>query len=326
MRKPFLVVALALALGQVATGTASAQVYPSRPITLVVPYPAGGPSDTLARILGESMRGLLGQPVVIENVSGAGGAIGVGRVARAAPDGYTLSLGHVQTHVINAATQTLQYDVVKDFEPVSLLADTPQWIAARSTFPAKDLTEMTAWMKANPGKATVGAVGVGGPTDIAAIFFQKRTGTSFQLVPYRGGAPLIQDLVAGQIDLTFGQAANYLAHVRGGRLKAFAVLAKERWWAAPDVPTMDEAGVPGFYSSFWHGLWVPKGTPKDVVAKLHAVVVEALADPTLRKRFSEIGQEIWPREKQTPEALAALQKAEIERWWPIIKDANIKAE
>jgi tripartite-type tricarboxylate transporter receptor subunit TctC len=326
MRKHFLVVALALTLGQAATGTASAQVYPSRPITLVVPYPAGGPSDTLARILGESMRGLLGQPVVIENVSGAGGAIGVGRVARAAPDGYTLSLGHVQTHVINAATQTLQYDVVKDFEPVSLLADTPQWIAARSTFPAKDLTEMTAWMKANPGKATVGAVGVGGPTDIAAIFFQKRTGTSFQLVPYRGGAPLIQDLVAGQIDLTFGQAANYLAHVRGGRLKAFAVLAKERWWAAPDVPTMDEAGVPGFYSSFWHGLWVPKGTPKDVVAKLHAVVVEALADPALRKRFSEIGQEIWPRDKQTPEALAALQKAEIERWWPIIKDANIKAE
>jgi tripartite-type tricarboxylate transporter receptor subunit TctC len=326
MRKPFLVVALALTLGQAATGPASAQVYPSRPITLVVPYPAGGPSDTLARILGESMRGLLGQPVVIENVSGAGGAIGVGRVARAAPDGYTLSLGHVQTHVINAATQTLQYDVVKDFEPVSLLADTPQWIVARSTFPAKDLTEMTAWMKANPGKAAVGAVGVGGPTDIAAIFFQKRTGTSFQLVPYRGGAPLIQDLVAGQIDLTFGQAANYLAHVRGGRLKAFAVLAKERWWAAPDVPTMDEAGVPGFYSSFWHGLWVPKGTPKDVVAKLHAVVVEALADPTLRKRFSEIGQEIWPRDKQTPEALAALQKAEIERWWPIIKDANIKAE
>jgi tripartite-type tricarboxylate transporter receptor subunit TctC len=326
MRKPFLAVALAVGLGQAAIGSAAAQVYPSRPITLVVPYPAGGPSDTLARILGESLRSLLGQPIIIENVSGAGGAIGVGRVARAAPDGYTLSLGHVQTHVINAATQSLQYDVVKDFEPVSLIADTPQWIAARSTFPAKDLTEMTAWMKANPGKATVGAVGVGGPTDIAAIFFQKRTGTSFQLVPYRGGAPLIQELVAGQIDLTFGQAANYLAHVRGGRLKAFAVLAKQRWWAAPDVPTMDEAGVPGFYSSFWHGLWVPKGTPKDIVAKLHAAVVDALADPALRKRFSEIGQEIWPRDQQTPEALAALQKAEIERWWPIIKDANIKAE
>jgi tripartite-type tricarboxylate transporter receptor subunit TctC len=280
----------------------------------------------LGRILAEAMRASLGQPVVIENVSGAGGAIGVARVARAPADGYTLSLGHVQTHVINAATQTLQYDVVKDFEPVSLLADTPQWIVARSTFPATSLADMIAWMKANPGKATAGAVGVGGPTDIAAIYFQKHTGTNFQLVPYRGGAPLVQDLVAGQIDLTFGQAANYLGHVRGGRLKAYAVLAKDRWWAAPDVPTMDEAGVPGFYSSFWHGLWVPKGTPKDVVARLHGAVVEALADPALGKRFGDIGQEIWPRAQQTPEALAALQKSEIEKWWPIIKAANIKAE
>ena len=259
-------------------------------------------------------------------MSGAGGAIGVARVARASPDGYTLSLGHVQTHVINAATQTLQYDVVKDFEPVSLLADTPQWIVARSTFPATSLQEMIAWMKANPGKATAGAVGVGGPTDIAAIYFQKHTGTNFQLVPYRGGAPLVQDLVAGQIDLTFGQAANYLGHVRNGQLKAYAVLAKDRWWAAPDVPTMDEAGVPGFYSSFWHGLWVPKGTPKDVIARLHGAVVEALADPALGKRFGDIGQEIWPRAQQTPEALAALQKSEIDKWWPIIKAANIKAE
>ena len=185
---------------------------------------------------------------------------------------------------------------------------------------------MIAWMKANPGKATAGAVGVGGPTDIAAIYFQKHTGTNFQLVPYRGGAPLVQDLVAGQIDLTFGQAANYLGHVRGGRLKAYAVLAKNRWWAAPDVPTMDEAGVPGFYSSFWHGLWVPKGTPKDVIARLHGAVVEALADAALGKRFGDIGQEIWPRAQQTPEALAALQKSEIEKWWPIIKAANIKAE
>jgi tripartite-type tricarboxylate transporter receptor subunit TctC len=316
----------AVALSLAAIETASAQGYPSRPITMVVPYPAGGPSDTLGRILAEAMRASLGQPVVIENVSGAGGAIGVARVARASPDGYTLSLGHVQTHVINAATQTLQYDVVKDFEPVSLLADTPQWIVARSTFPATSLADMIAWMKANPGKATAGAVGVGGPTDIAAIYFQKHTGTNFQLVPYRGGAPLVQDLVAGQIDLTFGQAANYLGHVRGGRLKAYAVLAKNRWWAAPDVPTMDEAGVPGFYSSFWHGLWVPKGTPKDVVARLHGAVVEALADPALGKRFGDIGQEIWPRAQQTPEALAALQKSEIEKWWPIIKAANIKAE
>jgi tripartite-type tricarboxylate transporter receptor subunit TctC len=318
--------AVAVALSLAAIETASAQAYPSRAITMVVPYPAGGPSDTLGRILAESMRTFLGQPVVIENVSGAGGAIGVARVARASPDGYTLSLGHMQTHVINAATQTLQYDVVKDFEPVSLLADTPQWIVVRSTFPATSLADMIAWMKANPGKATAGAVGVGGPTDIAAIYFQKHTGTNFQLVPYRGGAPLVQDLVAGQIDLTFGQAANYLGHVRGGRLKAYAVLAKDRWWAAPDVPTMDEAGVPGFYSSFWHGLWVPKGTPKDVIARLHGAVVEALADPALGKRFGDIGQEIWPREQQTPEALAALQKSEIEKWWPIIKAANIKAE
>ena len=317
---------VAVALGLAAIETASGQAYPSRPITMVVPYPAGGPSDTLGRILAEAMRASLGQPVVIENVSGAGGAIGVARVARASPDGYTLSLGHVQTHVINAATQTLPYDVVKDFEPVSLLADTPQWIVARSAFPATSLADMIAWMKANPGKATAGAVGVGGPTDIAAIYFQKHTGTNFQLVPYRGGAPLVQDLVAGQIDLTFGQAANYLGHVRGGRLKAYAVLAKERWWAAPDVPTMDEAGVPGFYSSFWHGLWVPKGTPKDVIARLHAAVVEALADAGLGKRFGDIGQEIWPRAQQTPEALAALQKSEIEKWWPIIKAANIKAE
>ena len=273
--------AVAFALSLAAIDSASAQVYPSRPVTMVVPYPAGGPSDALGRILAEAMRGVLGQTVVIENVSGAGGAIGVGRVARAAADGYTLSLGHVQTHVINAATQTLPYDVVKDFEPVTLLADTPQWVAARSTFPAQTLAEMIAWMKANPGKATVGTVGVGGPTDIAAIHFQNLTGTSFQLVPYRGGAPLVQDLVAGQIDLTFGQAANYLAHVRGGRLKAYAVLAKQRWWAAPDVPTIDEAGVPGIYGSFWHGLWVPKGTPKEIIARLHAAVVEALADPII---------------------------------------------
>jgi tripartite-type tricarboxylate transporter receptor subunit TctC len=324
MKALLCVAAIAVSLG--AIETASGQAYPSRPVTMVVPYPAGGPSDTLGRILAESMRAFLGQPVVIENVSGAGGAIGVGRVARAAPDGYTLSLGHVQTHVINGATQSLPYDVVRDFEPVSLVADTPQWIVARGAFPANNLAELIAWMKANPGKATAGAVGVGGPTDIAAIYFQKQTGTNFQLVPYRGGAPLVQDLVAGQIDLTFGQAANYLGHVRDGRLKAYAVLAKKRWWAAPDVPTMDEAGVPGFYSSFWHGVWVPKGTPRDIVVKLHAAVIDALADPALAKRFGDIGQEIWPRAQQTPEALAALQKSEIDRWWPIIKAANIKGE
>ena len=320
-----LIVALVVAAFAAAAG-AHAQSYPSRPITLIVPYPAGGPSDTLARVLAEALRGPLGQPVIVENVSGAGGSIGTGRVANSAPDGYTLSLGHVQTHVLNGATQNLNYDVVKDFEPVTLIADTPQWVVARAAFPANDLKEMVAWMKANPGKATAGTVGVGGPTDIAGLYFQRHTGTSFQFVPYRGGAPLIQDLLSGQIDLTFGQAANYLAPVRNGLLKPYAVLANKRWWAAPEVPTIQEAGGPELVSTFWHGLWVAKGTPKDIVAKLNTAVSQALDDPGLKKRFTDIGQEIWPRDKQNPAALAAHQKAEIERWWPIVKDAGIKAQ
>ena len=305
---------------------AHAQTYPTRPVTLVVPYPAGGPSDALARILAETLRGTLGQTVVIENVSGAGGALGTGRVARAAPDGYTLSLGHVQTHVLNGALGTLGYDVVTDFEPVTPIADTPTWIAARGNFPAKDVKEMVAWMKANPGKATLGSVGVGGPGDIAAEYFRRHTGTTFQIVPYKGGAPLIQDLISGQIDMTFGQAANYLNPVRSGQLKAYAVLAAKRWWASPETPTIVEAGGPALYSSFWHGLWVPKNTPKDVIAKLNAAVSQALDDAVLKKRFSDIGQEIWPKDQQNPAALAAQQKAEIERWWPIIKEAGIKAQ
>ena len=240
------------------------------PITIIVPYPAGGPSDALTRILAERMKTALGQPIIIENVTGAGGSIGVGRVARSAPDGYTLAIGHNQTHVINGASMNLPYDVVKDFEPVSLIADTPQWVISRKTLPANDVKELIAWLKAN--KATAGSVGVGGPTDLSALSFQKQTGTQFQFVPYRGGAPLLQDLLAGQIDIAFGQAANYLGPVRGGQLKAFAVLSKQRWWAAPDVPTMDEAGVPGLHASFWHGLWAPKGTPKEIIAKLDAAI------------------------------------------------------
>ena len=323
MKKLLVALAIAALAGAPA---AQAQTYPSRPVTLIVPYPAGGPSDTLARVLAEAMRGQLGQPVIVENVSGAGGSIGTGRVANSAPDGYTLSLGHVQTHVLNGATQNLNYDVVKDFEPVTLIADTPQWVVARAAFPANDLKEMVAWMKANPGKATAGTVGVGGPTDIAGLYFQRHTGTSFQFVPYRGGAPLIQDLLSGQIDLTFGQAANYLAPVRNGLLKPYAVLANKRWWAAPQVPTIQEAGGPELVSTFWHGLWVAKGTPKDIVAKLNTAVSQALDDPGLKKRFTDIGQEIWPRDKQNPAALAAQQQAEIERWWPIIKAAGIKAQ
>jgi len=321
-----LIAAIALALTAATTAAAQTQPYPSRPITLIVPYPAGGPTDTLTRVLAERMRTALGQSVIVENVSGAGGSIGTGRVARAAPDGYTLSMGHVQTHVINAATQTLPYDVVKDFEPVTLIADTPQWLVVKKTLPVDSVKDLIAWLKGHPGTVTSGTVGVGGPTDIAGAYFMEKTGTRFQFVPYRGGAPLIQDLIAGQIDMTFGQAANYLGPVRSGQLKPLAVLSPKRWWAAPDVPTMDESGVPGFYASFWHGLWAPKGTSRDVIEKLNAALVETLADPAVQTRFGDIGQEPWPRDRQNPDALAAQQKAEMERWWPVIRAAGIKSQ
>ncbi len=323
MKKP---PAIAVAFLAASIASAAAQTYPSRPITIVVPYPAGGPTDTLARILADRMRPALGQSVIIENPTGAGGTIGTGRVARAAPDGYMVILGHWQTHVVNGATYALAFDVVKDFEPISLVADCPVWMVAKQALPPKNLTELVAWLKENPGKATVGIAGVGGGADVLGTYFQKNTGTRFQFVPYRGGAPMIQDLAAGQIDLTFTQVASSLAQVRAGQIKAYAVMAEKRWWATPETPTIDEAGMPGLHASFWHGFWAPKGTPKDVIAKLHAAVVETLADPAVRQRLTEVGQGIWPREQQTPEALAAQQKAEIEKWWPIIKEAGIKAQ
>jgi tripartite-type tricarboxylate transporter receptor subunit TctC len=325
-RRHFLHLAAGAVVLPVQPRSARAQAYPSRPVSIVVPFPAGGPTDTLARILADRMRGPLGQTVIVENPTGAGGTIGTARAARAAPDGYTVILGHWQTHVVNAATYSLPFDVVSDFEPISLVADCPMWLVGRKTLPPKDLKELVAWLKANPDKATVGIPGVGGGADVVGTYFQRDTGTRFQFVPYRGGAPMVQDLVAGQIDLTFTQVASSLQQVRSGDLKAYAVMAKVRWWAAPDTPTFDEAGVPGLYSSFWHGLWAPKGTPKPVITKLHAVLVETLADPTVRQRLVDIGQGTWPREQQTPEALAAQQKAEIEKWWPIIKAANIKGE
>jgi tripartite-type tricarboxylate transporter receptor subunit TctC len=316
----------ALAVLAVSIASVAAQTYPSRPITIIVPFPAGGATDPLARVLAEHMKGTLGQSVIIENVAGAGGSIGTGRVARAAPDGYTISIGHWGTHALNGATYTLAYDVVKDFEPVSLLANTPQWIIAKKALPPTDLKGLVDWLKANPGKASAGTVGAAGAPQIAGMYFQKSTGTRFQFVPYRGGAPAIQDLVAGQIDLMFDQSANSFAQVRSGQVKVYAVLAKARWSAAPEVPTIDEAGFPGLHVAYWHGMWVPKGTSKDIIARLNKAVVEALADPVVRQRFRDIGQDIWPREQQTPESLAAHQRAEIEKWWPIVKAAGIKAE
>ena len=323
MRK---LLAIAFACFLAGGAAAAAETFPSRPISVIVPFPAGGPTDTLGRILAARMGATLGQSVIIENLTGAAGTIGTAHVAHAAPDGYTLILGHWQTHVVNGATFNLQFDVVNDFAPVALIADCPMSIVGKAALPANNLAELIAWLKQNPGKATVGIGGVGGGADVVGTYFQKSTGTSFQFVPYRGAAPIVQDLLAGHIDLTFTQVASTLAQVRSGQLKSYVVMAKSRWAEAPDTPTIDEAGVAGLYASFWHGLWAPKGTPKDVVAKLNAAVVEALADPAVRQRFSEIGQEAWPRDKQTPEGLAAQQKAEIEKWWPIIKAANIRAE
>ena len=316
---------MALALAAVAA-TAQAQTYPSRPINLVVPYPAGGPTDTLARILADHMKNTLGQTIVVENVTGAGGAIGIGRVARAAPDGYTVSIGHWNTHVVLGATMNLAFDVLHDFEPVILLADTPIWLVARNSLPAKDLMSFVDWLKAGAGKATAGTVGVGGASDVNGAYFQSVTATKFQFVPYRGSAPLNQDLVAGHIDFTLGMSAATYPLVRSNQIKAYAMMTKARWWGAPDVPTMEEAGIKGLYATFWHALWVPKGTPKEIITKLNTAAQAALADDTVRKRFTEQGQDIPPKEQQTPEALYAHQKAEIDKWWPIIKSAGIKAQ
>jgi len=304
-----------------------AQTYPARPVTILVPAPAGGPTDAIARIMAERMRGLLGQVVIVENsFGGAGGSIGVGRAARAAPDGHTVCIGHWQTFVTNGATYALPYDLVSDFEPISLIVDSPQFIVSKNAVPAKDLRELIAWLKANPGKALAGSPGSGSPAHIAGVYFQKITDTRFQFVPYRGAAQAIQDLLAGQIDIIITNASAALPLLRNGTIRAYAVTAKTRMSTAPDVLTVDEAGLPGFYFSLWHGFWVPKGTPKSIIARLNATVVETLAEPAVRSRFAGLGQEIFPRERQTPEMLAAFQNAEIEKWWPIIKAAGIKAE
>ncbi len=324
-RRRVLQLAAAAATMHAAPRVAYAETFPSRPVTIVVPFPAGGPTDTLARILGEYMRKSLGQSVIVENLSGAAGSVGLARVARAAPDGYTLSIGHWSTHVVIGATMKLPFDVLNDFTPVGQIADTPIWMVARKNLPARNLTELIAWMKQNPGKTLAGAVGVGGASDLNAAYFEGVTGTKMQLVPYLGAAPLSQDLLAGRIDIFLSMAAATFPFVRSGQIKAYAVMAKKRWWAAPDVPTMEEAGVPGLYASFWHGIWAPKGTPKDVVDKLNVAIRAALADPVVKKRFAEQGQAIPALDQQSPEALGALQRAEIKKWWPIIKAAGIKA-
>ena len=305
---------------------APAQTFPSRPVTIVVPFAAGGPIDTLARVMAERMRAPLGQPVVIENVSGAAGSIGVGRVARAPPDGYTLVAGFWGTHVVNGATQALAYDVLNDFEPVLMTSSNVNLIVGRRTLPADDLKGLIAWLKANSDKASQGSGGPGSLTHLAGIFFQQQTGTRFAIVPYRGAGAAITDLVAGHLDIMFDLTPNSLPHMRAGAIKGYAVMAKTRLRTAPDIPTVDEAGLPGLYMATWEAVWAPKGTPKSIIARLNAAIVDALAAPAVESRIAAHGEEIFPHDQLTPASLAALHKSELAKWWPLIKAANITAE
>ena len=321
-----LITAALLAATLHGTGSATAQGYPSRPIVIVVPFSAGGPTDALLRVLGERMRASLDQPLLVENVTGAAGTIGVAKVARATPNGYTLSVGHWSTHVINGAIYPLTFDLLKDLDPVARLTSYPMLLVAKNDIPAKDVKEFVAWVRANQDKASAGSIGVGSAAHVAGVNFQSITGLKFQYVAYRGAAPALQDLMGGQIDFLFDHLAHSLPHVRAGKVRAYAVTAPARSPSAPDIPTFDEAGVPGLHVLIWYGLWAPRGTPKDIIARLNAAVREALADPGVSKRLSDLGQVIPPPEQQTPEALAAYHKAEIDKWWPLIRAAGIKVE
>lgn len=325
-KQAFLSVMMIIGFNMNAAGPATCETYPSRPITMVLPFAAGGPTDTLMRIIGARMQVLLGQPVIIENVSGAAGTISLGRVARAAPDGYTISVGPMNSHVLTGAIYRLPFDLLNDFEPVALLANNPSVIVSKKDVPARDLKELIAWVKANRDKVLVGTSGVGAATHLGGILFENLTDTRVQFVPFRGAGPAMQALVAGQIDLVFDQLSNSLPQLQAGTIKSYAVMAETRAIAAPDIPTVDEVGLTKLYLPVWNGMWAPKGTPKDIIRKLNKAVVESLADTTVRQRLADIGQQIYPREQQSPEALGAYHKAEIEKWWPIVKAAGIKAD
>jgi tripartite-type tricarboxylate transporter receptor subunit TctC len=318
---PFLIACAVALLGTV---KARAQNFPSKPITVIVPFAAGGITDIVARVVSERMKTSLGQPVIVENVGGAGGTIGISRLHRSPADGYTLIVGQWTSHVGGSVMYSMPFDFIEDFQPISLLSIGPLWIIGNKDLPPKDLKELIAWLKANPSRGATGTTGVGGGIHMCMVYFQNNTGTKFPLVPYRGAAPIMQDLLAGQIDLSCPEAGQTLPQYRAGSIKAYAVLQNKRWFAAPDVPTIDEAGVPGLHFPFWHGMWAPKGTPKDVIAKINAAVKEALADESVRKRFADLGHEVAAADQQSPAALHAFHKADIEKWWPLIKAANEK--
>jgi tripartite-type tricarboxylate transporter receptor subunit TctC len=313
------VFALALVAG------AQAQTYPSRPITFIVPFPAGGPTDTVGRIMADRMKDALGQTIIIENVTGAGSTIGTGRAVAAAPDGYTLYVGNWTSAVGAGALYNVSWHILHDLTPVAQLSASSLMIVGKTGLTANSIQELIAWLKANPGKATAASVGAGSGAHICGLYFMEKTGTNFQFAQYRGGAPAMQDLVGNQIDLMCAEASQTLTHVRGGKMKAFAVMAQGRWAPLPEVPTMSEIGM-DMQIAFWHGLWGPKGLPKPIVDKVNAAVVAAFADPVVQRRISDLGQTIPSADQLTPQALAAYHQAEVEKWWPVIKAANIKVQ
>jgi tripartite-type tricarboxylate transporter receptor subunit TctC len=307
-------------------GQAFAETYPSRPVTVVVPFSAGGPSDAMMRILGERMKVSLGEAILVENTTGAGGSIGVGRVVHSPPDGYTVGFGHLGTHVANGAIYKLNYDLVADLEPVVLLPSNPMVIVSKNAVPARTLRELIDWLKSQPQPAAAGTAGAGSGSHVAGLAFENAAGVKLQYVPYRGTGPALNDLVAGQIDIIVDQTSNSINQIRAGNIRAYAVTDSKRVDQAPDIPTVDEAGLPNFHMTLWSGLWVPKGTPKEIIAKLNKAALEALADPQVKKQLENLGLQMPPADKSTPEALGDWQKAEIAKWWPVIKAAHVKVD